>query len=191
MSDVQHQRSFSVGAFVLMVIATGLATWLCIGWFGAQGPLAAAVGVMLVELFLACLGVIVLLLAARLMEAYLLGEARASEQPARSRGLWLWRPIWLPQPRWNTQADEDAPKHSSLALTPVGHWLRRVHDELRPLDDLGPTDSSDGPSVTLSDAPSVTLSDELPVMLQFPIAAGDRSPADRDPGDALPHRRAA
>jgi hypothetical protein len=175
MSDVQRQRSFSVGAFALVAIATGLVTWLCIGWFGAHGPLTAAVGVMLVELFLACLGVMAVLLASRLSEAYLLDEARFPEQPARSRELWLWRPIWQPQTRWNEQADEYPHVHSPIALTPVADWLRRVHDELRPLGDLAASDTFD----------------ESPVTLQFSPAASDQSTRHSDPGDLLPHRGAA
>lgn len=181
MNDMQRQRSFSVGAIALVVIATAWMTWLCIGWFGALSPLTAAVGVMLVELFLACVAVMVMLLAARLSDAYLVGETRCPEQPPRSRELWLWRPIWLPRSALDQPVQQPAP----IALTPIGDWLRSVHNEMRPLDDMDNIDDMNN----IDDIHDV---DEPPATLRFPTGdSADRSTRDIPISDPLPHRRAA
>lgn len=129
MQETSDTRSFSIRAAAIVALASACLTWLCVGTFGAQGPLTAAVAVVLVELFLACFGMVGVLLATRISDTYLKLEARWPEQPRRARRLWLWRPLWQPALRWST---DHTPAGESLV--PVDHWLRAVHAEMEPLE---------------------------------------------------------
>ncbi|MGD9855272.1 MAG: hypothetical protein AB7U20_10015 [Planctomycetaceae bacterium] len=129
MQESQESRSFSVRAAAIVAVGSACLTWLCVGSFGSQGPLTAAIAVILVELFLASFGVIAVLMAARISDTYLQIESRRPEQPRRSRRLWLWRPLWQPSLRWDT-----AEQPSPASLVPIEHWLRSVHAEMQPLD---------------------------------------------------------
>lgn len=98
--DSQESRSFSGLAFVVIAVASGALTWLCVRWFGAQDPLTAAIAVILVELFIACFAMIGVLIAERVSATYLGYEKAVLDKPIEPRRLWLWRPLWEPRVRY-------------------------------------------------------------------------------------------
>jgi hypothetical protein len=79
------------------IAASAPLTWFGVRSFGDQGPLAAAVAVLLVELFLACIAVLAVLLTVRVSSSYLLQERNfrepedAARRPRR-RSLWRVEP---------------------------------------------------------------------------------------------------
>ncbi len=164
MREPQERRLVSVPVMLITALAAVSVTWLCVGWIGAQGPLAAAATVVLAELFLACCGAAALLLTARLAEAYLRSEARAERRPPRRRHLWLWRRIWQPALRSGSQTPPTA-----IVRESVDHWLRTVYDEMRPVD----------------------ATDTRPVTLPFQSRSASDQPVRRFETDANRSRRRA
>ncbi|MCA9026894.1 MAG: hypothetical protein KDA86_16935 [Planctomycetaceae bacterium] len=100
--ESQEHRSLSGIALVVIAVASGCLTWLCVRWFGAQNPLTAAIAVILVELFIACFAMIGLLITERISSAYLTYEETHPEKPSTSYRMWLWRPLWEPRVRYVT-----------------------------------------------------------------------------------------
>ena len=98
--ESNESRSFSGLAFLVISIASGCLTWLCVRWFGAQDPLTAAIAVILVELFIACFAMIAVLITERVSATYLAYEKTHLEKPVQARRLWLWRPLWEPRVRY-------------------------------------------------------------------------------------------
>lgn len=74
-----------------------LLTWLCVGWLANQPPLTAMVAVLLVEVFLACFGVIAMLLTERMTVSMLKWEKRQPPLP-RERPQVRTEPIWYRLP---------------------------------------------------------------------------------------------
>lgn len=128
MQDSHEQRSFSARVIAPVAVISALLTWLGVGTFGAQGPLTAALAVILVELLLASFCMIAVVLAARISDTYLWLESRRAERPPRPRQLWLWRPLWQP-----TLRQEVVEPAHSIPLLKIDHWLRSVDQEMQPL----------------------------------------------------------
>jgi len=129
--ESQEHRSLSGLALLVIAVASGCLTWLCVRWFGAQAPLTAAIAIILVELFIASFAMIAVLLVERLSASYLHYEETYLERPAAPRRMWLWRPLWQPQMRSETQI------RSSVSFRPpvsIDGWLQDVHSEMTPLD---------------------------------------------------------
>lgn len=79
-------------AFAAVAIIAGLLTWLCVGWLGNQPLLTAMMAVVLVELFLACIGVIAILLAERMTVKMLDAEQHPAPAAAPQKKR---NPVWL------------------------------------------------------------------------------------------------
>ncbi|MCA9078398.1 MAG: hypothetical protein KDA93_25450 [Planctomycetaceae bacterium] len=137
--DSHESRSFSGLAFIVIAVACGGLTWLCVRWFGAQDPLTAAIAVILVELFIACFAMIGVLIAERISATYLSYEKSVLNKPIEPRRLWLWRPLWEPRVRYvrsappvgrrNTRPAESGairfPPHSDDASIVFDDWQPR------------------------------------------------------------------
>lgn len=128
MNDAYEPHTFSARSVACGAMAAACLTWLCVGWFGGQGPVTAAAAVVLVELFLACFAMIAVLLTARLSDAYMVREANVQEHTPTPQRLWLWRPLWQPSVREIVSAPAQR-----VERVPVGHWLQRVYAEMQPL----------------------------------------------------------
>ncbi len=135
----QEPRSLSGLAFVVIAVASGCLTWLCVRWFGAQDPLTAAIAVILVELFIACFAMIVVLIAERMSAAYLGYEKTYLEKPVAPRRLWLWRPLWEPRVRYASSSLSTA---NTLA---PGGWRRDLTHDMPSTDTIAFPDNSAAP----------------------------------------------
>lgn len=99
----------SATAFAAVAGCAGLLTWLCVGWFGNQPLLTAMIAVVLVELFLACVGIIAILLTER-MTVTMLELERRPATPSTHRP--------QPSPVWLRIADTDRPWAGKSHVSP-------------------------------------------------------------------------